>query len=153
MAVNPNTTFVAGAILTAAQMNRLPWGVMDYATKTASQTGITGTVIDISGLTLTFTAVSTRVYRTTVWALVRQNTSPGAPVIQITDGANVQKTEADVYIAAAANFATFVASCIETGLSGSTTRKARGVSNTATWDLVASATFPAYITVEDIGQA
>ena len=153
MAVNPNTTFTAGAILTAAQMNRLPWGVMGYATKTANQTGIGPTATDITSLTLTFTANTLRVYRTTIWSLVRMNTSAGTPVIQITDGSNVVKTEGDMYVAAGGNFATLMVSCIETGVSGSTVRKGRAVVATATMDVIASSTFPAYITVEDIGQA
>ena len=152
MAITPNTTFTAGNVLTAAQMNRLPWGIIATASKTSNQTGIT-TVTDITSLTVTFTAVSTRYYRTTIWSLVKQNAAAGASVIQITDGSNVQKTEGDFYIAAAGQFGTLCVQCVETGLTGSTTRKGRAVTATGNMDVVASSTFPAFILVEDLGQA
>ena len=151
MAINPNTTFTSST-LASSQMNRLPWGIIATASKTSSQTGIT-TVTDITSLTVTFTAVSTRYYRTTIWSLVKQNTSAGAPVIQITDGSNVQKTEGDFYIGAAGQFGTLCVQCVETGLTGSTTRKGRAVTASGTMDVVASSTFPAFILVEDLGQA
>jgi hypothetical protein len=59
-----NTTFTSGAILTAAQMNNLPWGVVGYATKTTTQTAIT-TEADLSGLSITWTATAGRVYKFT----------------------------------------------------------------------------------------
>jgi hypothetical protein len=152
MAITPNTTFTAGAVLTAAQMNRLPWGIMETASVTSSQTGISA-LTDITSLTVTFTADSTRYYRTTIWSLVRQNTAAGTPVIQITDGSNAQKTEGDFYIGAAGNFGTLCVQCIETGLTGSTTRKGRAVTASNTMDVIASSTFPAFILVEDLGQA
>jgi hypothetical protein len=152
VAITPNTTFTAGNVLTAAQMNRLPWGIMATASKTSNQTGIS-TVTDITSLTVTFTAVSTRYYRTTIWSLVRQNTAAGTSVIQITDGSNVQKTEGDFYIGTAGGFGTLCVQCVETGLTGSTTRKGRALTASNTMDVIASSTFPAFILVEDIGQA
>ena len=57
-----NTTFVAGNILTAAQMNNLPFGTAGYVSLTSlSQTGIT-TATDITGATITFTAIANRPY-------------------------------------------------------------------------------------------
>ena len=77
MAITPNTTFTAGNILTAAQMNRLPWGIMGYAQATASQSGIT-TETNVTGLSVTFTADSTRYYKTTIYTFsALQNTAAG----------------------------------------------------------------------------
>jgi hypothetical protein len=59
-----NTTFTSGAILTAAQMNNLPWGVVGYVTKATTQTNIT-TETDITGLSITWTATAGRVYKFT----------------------------------------------------------------------------------------
>jgi spore coat protein U-like protein len=59
-----NTTFTSGAILTAAQMNNLPWGQVGYVTKATTQTAIT-TEADIAGLSITWTAVAGRVYKFT----------------------------------------------------------------------------------------
>jgi hypothetical protein len=57
-----NTPFIAGSILTAAQMSNLPFGVAGYVSLTSlSQTGIT-TATDITGATITFTAVANRPY-------------------------------------------------------------------------------------------
>ena len=58
-----NTPFIAGSILTAAQMSNLPFGVAGYVSLTSlSQTGIGGTPTDITGATITFTAVANRPY-------------------------------------------------------------------------------------------
>jgi hypothetical protein len=57
-----NTTFTSGEVLTAAQMNNLPFGVAGYVSLTSlSQSGIT-TATDITGATITFTAVANRPY-------------------------------------------------------------------------------------------
>lgn len=152
MAITPNTTFTAGNVLTAAQMNRLPWGIMGYASATANQSGIT-TATDVTGLSITFTANSTRYYKTTFYTFsALQNTAAGYPEIRITDGSNVQKQSGVIYLGAGEQAPMFV-SVVETGLSGSTTRKARAVTTAGTLLLAASSTSPMFIVVEDIGQA
>ena len=152
MAITPNTTFTAGNVLTAAQMNRLPWGIMGYASATANQSGIT-TETNVTGLSVTFTANSTRYYKTTVYTFsAQQNTTAGYAEIRITDGSNVQKSSGVIYQLAGVQ-APMCVSVVETGLSGSTTRKARALTNAGTLLLAASATSPMFIVVEDIGQA
>jgi hypothetical protein len=64
MAINPNTDFSSGAVLTAAQQNRFPRGVMALATSTTSYTLTTVEVI-ATGMTVTFTAVANRYYKLT----------------------------------------------------------------------------------------
>ena len=64
MAINPNTNFTAGAILTADQQNRFPRGIMQLVTGSA--------IVTLSGETLTltlpaFTAVANRNYRVTYY--------------------------------------------------------------------------------------
>jgi hypothetical protein len=152
VAITPNTTFTAGNVLTAAQMNRLPWGIMGQASATANQTGIT-TATDVTGLSVTFTANSTRYYRTTVYVYSSvQNTAAGFPEVRITDGSNVQK-QTCVFQLGAGGQAPFHFSVVETGLSGSTTRKARATTTAGTLLLAATSTGPMFIVVEDIGQA
>ena len=56
-----NTTFTTGQVLTATQQNNLPFGLVASATATASQTGIS-TEVDLTSLTVTFTAVTGRTY-------------------------------------------------------------------------------------------
>jgi hypothetical protein len=58
---NPNVQFVSGAIYTAAQANRLPRGIMAYATSdTAQNLSLTSTIA--TGMTVTFTAETGRLY-------------------------------------------------------------------------------------------
>ena len=155
MAITPNTTFTAGDILTADQMNRLPWGVMGYGSATSNQTGIS-TVADVTGLTATFTANSTRYYRTTVYvANLVQITSNGYATLTITDGSNNQKQAGTMYkvVANGNGEAPMAIVLIETGLSGSTTRKARLATSAGTVETRASSSQPALIVIEDIGKA
>lgn len=56
-----NTEFSSGQVLTATQQNNLPFGLVASATATSSQTGIS-TEVDLTGLTVTFTAVTGRQY-------------------------------------------------------------------------------------------
>jgi hypothetical protein len=63
MAINPNTDFSSGAVLTAAQQNRFPRGVMAYNQSTTSDTSITAEEVQIIGSS--FTAVANRYYKIT----------------------------------------------------------------------------------------
>lgn len=149
--------FVAGDVLGAADLNALPGGVKGYALKTASSYTLTTTVADVPDLTVTFTAVSSRLYRTTVFiGHVNINDTGVARVVylSINNGGNTQITQArysdETYSGS------LTCSVIETGLSGSTTRKARAYSSGVEANIPAltvSSTMPAYILVEDIGPA
>ena len=65
MAINPNTDFSSGAVLTAAQQNRFPRGVMARAVSTTSYTLTTSSTVLVTGITVTFTAVANRYYKIT----------------------------------------------------------------------------------------
>lgn len=136
-------------VLTAAQLAGLPWGVMAYATKTADQTGIT-TLTDITSLSVTFTAISTRLYRTTVWMRGSQITSAGTVSATIADGASVEKARVATSIIAA-GFSALHVVLIETGISGSITRKARADTSAGTLSILGAAAGASLITVEDLG--
>ena len=66
MAINPNTTFVAGAVYTAAQANRLPFGVCASSSSTTDYT-LSTTLTIATGMTATFTAIANRLYRVTYY--------------------------------------------------------------------------------------
>jgi hypothetical protein len=66
MAINPNTDFVSGAVLTASQQNRFPRGVMDQATSSTSYT-LTLTETITTGMSVTFDAVAGRLYKLTYY--------------------------------------------------------------------------------------
>jgi len=75
MAINPNTNFTAGLVLTAAQQNRFPRGVMALATSTTTYT-LTTTETIATGMTATFTAVASRYYKITYFEPQAQTATP-----------------------------------------------------------------------------
>jgi hypothetical protein len=78
MAINPNTNFTAGAVLTADQQNRFPRGVVAYGENTTSQFPIGNETVTI---TLgAFTAVANRYYRITYYEPELANNSGGTPI-------------------------------------------------------------------------
>ena len=86
-----NTTFVSGNILTAAQMNNLPWGVAGYATKATSQT-VTAEA-DVTGLTATWTAVGGRVYKFTIMMTINAGATANEVTVFLNDGTtNIKET-------------------------------------------------------------
>jgi hypothetical protein len=119
------------------------------ASVTANQTGISAEA-NLTSLTVTFTAVTGRRYKTTGYCKVIQQTSGGSPSVFITDGSNVHSTE--WIIAQETGFqATANPIAVETISAGSVTRKLRASTTASTMDMNASATAPAFILVEDIG--
>jgi len=74
MAINPNTDFSSGAVLTAAQQNRFPRGIMAYVESTGLDTY--GTVEAVKLTAGAFTAVANRYYRFTYFE----------PTIQLASG-------------------------------------------------------------------
>jgi hypothetical protein len=64
MAVSPNDDFTSGQILTAQECNNFPRGVMGYMTSSTNPT-VTTSVADVTGVTVTWTAVANRLYRVT----------------------------------------------------------------------------------------
>lgn len=152
--------YVAGDTLSAANMNLLPGGMEagGYAQVTSAQTGIT-TIVDVTSLTVTWTAVSARRYRTSFFVDVLPatvaDTNWGIEV-SITDGSNTVKASATSAVTTT-QVRTLVGSVVETSLSGSTTRKLRtqSVNNSSSdaYSINAAATQPCYILVEDVGPA
>ena len=152
MAINPNTTFIAGAILTAAQMNRLPFGVVQYSGTVASQ-AVT-TITDLTGLSATWTAIASRTYVIQAFATAYSSvggdsiglaiaTSAGATVAI---GHAVSNTNA---VAVAINVAYKV-----TPSAGSVTYKLRGQrSGTGTATYQPDGLTPSFILVTDLGPA
>ena len=62
MAINPNTDFSSGAVLTAAQQNRFPRGIMNLASATTGS-NVTTEAVQLTGSS--FTAVANRYYKIT----------------------------------------------------------------------------------------
>ena len=159
-----NTTFVAGNILTAAQMNNLPWGIVTataggtsgsgYIRNTTVPVAIPAAIGDVSGMTISWTAISSRIYKITL-TLSDINTVLGMTpfLIDITDAANTTKYQARQSFAANQT-ATMTMSYVETGLSGTILRKVRvqGTTNVGTFNTNAASGLSVF-SIEDIGAA
>jgi hypothetical protein len=150
MAINPNTDFTAGAVLTAAQQNRFPRGVMAYNTAT-SAVAVTSEAVQITSSS--FTAVASRYYKIRYY-------EPELPFASLTTASmrlrltSISGTVLQLSrVNASATYAEFgVCEIVTTLTAGSTVivaTLAYGSSNTP----VRGATQPAFLLVEDIGPA
>jgi len=159
-----NTTFTSGAILTAAQMNNLPWGVVTataggtsgsgYVRNTTTSVSIPTAATDISGMTISWTAISTRIYRITVTLSDIFSTSGMSPfLIDVTDASNNTKYQSRLTLPAGETN-NMTVSYVETGLTGTILRKVRttGVTNTGTFNTNVAASLSVF-SIEDIGAA
>jgi hypothetical protein len=152
MAINPNTDFTAGAILTADQQNRFGRGVMSYTQVTVSDTSITSTEeVQITGTA--FTAVANRYYKITYYEPQLSNPSSTYFVARIRftnlAGAEVGRGLNSV---TASGFSASNVVTIKTFTAGSTVVVAT-LESTGTGSATRAVEYPAYILVEDIGPA
>jgi len=147
----PVSNFTADDVLTAANMNLLPRGVMAYAQVTADQTGFTGTASDITSLTATWTAVAGRRYQITGHLnCVQQNTTAGFWNLQITDSGGAIQAVAPHSLAVGEQAPITAFEVVVPG-GGSITRKLRARTSAGTGDVLASSNRTAFILVEDLG--
>jgi hypothetical protein len=159
MAINPNTNFTAGAILTADQQNRFPRGVMALATSTTNYT-LTTSVVIATGMTATFTAVANRNYKITYFEpQVQASSFPGAISeiqIRVTNAAGTQLNKSMFQSAASAVYNyTLMAQSVSTFSAGSVTIVGCATTTFTTGgpSLIRGATLPAFLLIEDIGPA
>lgn len=149
--VNANITMLAG--LARGSAWNQAWGVVASASKTSNQGSIT-TLTDVTGMSVTFTAVSGRRYLTTLELLAISTVAADFYESRITDGSNVLKQLSTVYIGNLSSSIKSHLSVLESGLSGSVTRKARVARiGTGTLTVSADATYPSQIVVYDVGPA
>jgi len=64
MAIAPNNTFTSGQVLTAAECNAFPFGIVQRAVSSTDYTLTTSAAI-ATGMTVTFTAIADRYYKIT----------------------------------------------------------------------------------------
>lgn len=153
LAANAVTTAkILDANVTPAKLAAsLPRGVVAKAKVTANQTPIT-TIVDLTGLTVTWTADPSRLYKISFHITVSSSVAADNGRVTITDSPGTT----DFGLAGGYLFTTSIAldaTTYESGLSGSITRKLRlaRISGTGNLTMTASATSPAHILVEDIG--
>jgi tripartite-type tricarboxylate transporter receptor subunit TctC len=151
MAINPNTDFAAGAVLTNAQQNRFPRGVMAFNTATATDSTITSEEVQITGSS--FTAVANRYYKITYYepGLGAGGSTDGNARIRLTNLAGaVQQLQSFPVLSTGGGFVHMTAI---TTLSAGTTNFVATLSATANVTATRSATRYAFLLVEDIGPA
>ena len=151
MAIAPNTTFTSGQVLTATNMNALPWGIVAYAQTTASQSGIT-TAADLTGLSVTFTAVANRYYL--IQGFVTCYSSVGSDGFGCIIANSAGTALANAFAISRDNLVSYSAHCfyrVSPG-AGSVTYKLRGQrSGTGTLTYQPDGVTPSFIMVTDIG--
>lgn len=130
-----------------------PRGRIDYKQVTADQGSIT-TVVDLTGLTITFTAVTGRRYRVLAFADFTSDTANDIPRLILADGSNaILKTGRNTVPAASNQISNSLGYANNANISGSTTWKLRAVRNAgaSTVTMKAASDNPAFILIEDIG--
>jgi hypothetical protein len=158
-----NTTFVSGAILTAAQMNALPWGIVDttsggtsgrgYIAKNSANFTMTTTVATVTDMNFTFNAVAGRLYKASFIARAANVATAQNIIVYITDGSNVVKQAQYAYMIGGGD-AIVTISQIFTGLTGSQTLRIRAKCATASSAiLVGDSESYQVFCIEDIGPA
>ena len=147
MAVNPNTDFSSGAVLTAAQQNRFPRGVVAETSRTTTYatTSTYGDVLTCSS----FTAVANRLYQVTFTCMNAAVAAVGSrAAVQLLEDANI----VTIGYQATASFGTVLQ---VTGLftaTGSTVVKAQiKHDNGSTSDFYADSLSRMRLWVEDLG--
>ena len=154
MAFNPNTTFTAGAILTAAEQNRFPRGVMGAVYRTAGNVAVTTTQADITGMTVTFTAEASRTYKASWLVAGVKDTNNGFLGAFLTNGANT--VQASVYNTGLIVLGTAYSNLsgvafLTTLTAGSQTLKLRTIAENNAGTILASGTNPCVLIIEDCG--
>ena len=151
MAINPNTDFTAGAILTAEQQNRFPRGIMQFV---GSNSNENYTVEEVT-LTATFTAVANRYYKISYfepYMYVSTGTSESAMRIRDTNISGTVLQLAYVGVnATQGNEGNVV--CVKTFSAGTRTVVATLRMGAGTGTAERSASSLAILLVEDIGPA
>jgi hypothetical protein len=149
MAIAPNTTFVSGAVLTAAQMNALPFGIVGLAT-VSSTYAPTSVASDFASVT--FTAIANRYYKYSLFVPGADSDASRLLTINLVNSSNVAVNSGSQTIRGPGLLDIIAFTTVRTETAGSLTRKIR-MSTSAGNASMCSATSIGYFLVEDIGPA
>lgn len=135
----------------AFDVNKLPRGVVGFANgATADSAGIGSTATDIAGMSVSFTAEATRIYKTTVTVCIQNGATVGVPGVIIRNGANGVIRQGSIS-AVVSQLSTVTMAVTESGLSGAQVRKASLSTNAGTVIYVGGFSRHGSIVVEDVG--
>jgi hypothetical protein len=131
----------------------LPRGVVGKTSRVAGNLTVGPAVADLTGMTVTFTAVAGRAYRATWSGGIQKISTSGWSQITFADSANATYAIAIAYTVAG-SYANLSGSALITGLTaGSKTFKLRLQCEANTVIYLAEPTGPAFLIIEDIGLA
>ena len=156
MAIAPNTTFTTGAVFTAAQANAFPRGIMQFVEKTTSTTPVSAEAVI---LTLpSFTAVANRYYRVTAFFPYCETTGGGAANFQLrirkgTTTGGTQLNLAYAFASATSSADIFMMVQWVGTLTAGAQQMVATFESSASATVLATATVPQQMTIEDIGGA
>ena len=144
--------YIAGDVLSAANMNLLPGGTMSVASTGSSQTGISS-VTSLTSLSVTFTAVTSRRYLITGLVNYRQRTTGGAVTIEIAHGGGPTVLASWAETHATDDYGTAYFSMYHVPGAGSITYRLRAKTSAGTVDINPQglSTVPSMIIVQDVG--
>jgi hypothetical protein len=130
---------------------KAPRGVMGYFVSTANS-AISTTTADITGTSITFTAVANRLYRATFSGDYSQNTANAVAGFYLTDGSNNIIDNVANSISVANGFSSINLTFLFTATAGSTTRKMRTDLSSGTGSIrgTGGGVFYSFI-IEDLG--
>ena len=153
MAITSNTTFVAGDILTAQQQNNFPFGVVGAVQSVAGNLTIGASVGDLTGQTITFTAIAGRTYKFNVAASATSAIAQSYIYLVVTNSSNTIYGSSYCNVGAG-EYGNLSFSQYVTGLSaGSITFKLRASTASGAGTILRSGSDYLSFWIEDIGTA
>jgi hypothetical protein len=152
MAINPNTNFTAGAILTADQQNRFPRGIVALSLITSNANILNA---ETTFTSVSFTAVADRYYRISWFSGQIQNASSSVNNFYLREttatGTVIQQ---GLQFLSSGEGHLFQLSVVKTFSAGAQSIFARFDQNAGSATVMtSSATRPSFLMVEDIGPA
>lgn len=147
LGLNPSDTDATVAALLA----RIPRGEVAYAEATGAQATFGPGITDITGATVTWTAISAHKYEIKATANILQNTAAATCNLTLANSANTVFAQPGITVPGAANYMLFSIVKRVTGLSGSVTFKLRAQTSAGTISMNQSANSPTVLSVVDLG--
>ena len=146
MPVRAGVMPTAGGQASAAQ---IPWGWLGYAQVTAGQGSIT-TAVDLTGLSVSVTVAASRRVRVS-WSTRYSGSGGGMSITTKCMEGATQLQMAEAQVASNLFGLTIGGAVVLTPSAGAHTYKLQAQGNSGTAQLVASATDPSWLLVEDLG--
>ena len=134
----------------ASSDGKYPRGVVANIVRTTAVASLGTTTADVTGMSVSFTAVSSRFYRFSFYISGQKISTADYTDIQLADSSN-NVIAASTSYAVAGNYWNCAGGVVKTGLTGSVTYKLRGSCGSGTSNPTAYGTQPLTLVVEDIG--